>query len=572
MVDFLIANINAKLDMQSREKLDLAVVAEYKEAMESGSLFPPVLIYVDETGQAWLADGFHRLHAAKQLGRHYINAEVRQGSQIEAQWYSFGANKEHGLRRSQADKEKAVKAALLHPNGATMSDGAIAQHVGVSAPTVAKYRRELIADSKISESAQRVGADGRTINTTKIGSNKDTLYLATPNEDPEVEEARQIALLAVGSSQYHADTNVRQSSGSSSWLPDGKAYRINFGGGFVILNFSKPNESREKFGRDQVAITIERAGVDHLYRFPIKQLVKWKLALAASKSTPVQTDFEPQQMLIVWTKCARYDLGNDGIYVEHSYLKTDENIRGRFSHAFQQGNSVFVALTVGVGYNMVVPLGAVKPYIKEEPAPSPAQPEPGLLDWVITRTGHLGQIVADSGGAHVKVETINATTTHKRGSLTLTEAPSQHEEQIEQQLAEQVEREAPTPQPESELFMPGDRVITRRGRFATVTHDDGGLLVYIKYEGETKPYDILRELLIKAPQYDETTRGAAVRMNELLIALRDELRALAQTEPDLTSALAINYLNLRQQIFDVLEVDMKLDMSDVLGVVMEKAS
>ena len=129
-------------DTQPRMELDQDVVAEYATAYgaKSPNLPPPVVFHDGATW--WLADGFYRIRAAKKSGRDKLLCEVLKGSQEDAQWYAVGANQTHGLRRSNADKANAAKAALKHPKGAKMSDEAIAEYVGVSPPTVAKYRKE----------------------------------------------------------------------------------------------------------------------------------------------------------------------------------------------------------------------------------------------------------------------------------------------------------------------------------------------------------------------------------------------------------------------------------------------
>jgi len=44
-----------------------------------------------------------------------------------AQWLSFSANKDNGLRRTNEEKQEAVKHALLHPLGEKKSDRDIAK-------------------------------------------------------------------------------------------------------------------------------------------------------------------------------------------------------------------------------------------------------------------------------------------------------------------------------------------------------------------------------------------------------------------------------------------------------------
>jgi hypothetical protein len=153
---------------QSRATLSDEVVQEYREALESGAEFPPVVVFYDGQNY-WLADGFHRLSAYfnSEIPVAYVDAEVRPGSREDALWFAIGANKAPGLRRSNADKRRAVEMALAHPAGARLSDGAIAAHCGVSQPFVSKLRHELTHNRY--ESTERTGRDGRTINTTDIG-------------------------------------------------------------------------------------------------------------------------------------------------------------------------------------------------------------------------------------------------------------------------------------------------------------------------------------------------------------------------------------------------------------------
>ena len=64
----------------------------------------------------WLADGFHRLEAyVMAVPGEAIECDVFQGTLPDAQWHSYSVNKTHGLRRTNEDKERAVKAALAHP-------------------------------------------------------------------------------------------------------------------------------------------------------------------------------------------------------------------------------------------------------------------------------------------------------------------------------------------------------------------------------------------------------------------------------------------------------------------------
>ena len=139
--------------------------------MENGTRFPPITVFFDIENEIYvLGDGFHRLFAhLRAKPNDPIIVEQYLGNVQDAQWYSIGANKSHGLKRSNEDKRNAVMLALLHPNGAKLCDSLIAQHVGVTHPTVIKVRKTLEAEGRLEKFTSRVGKDGRTYNVTNIG-------------------------------------------------------------------------------------------------------------------------------------------------------------------------------------------------------------------------------------------------------------------------------------------------------------------------------------------------------------------------------------------------------------------
>lgn len=178
---------------QPRAQLDLAIIAEYAEAMANGANFPPVVVFYDGEDY-WLADGFHRISAAQQLGLADIDTDVRQGTLQDAQWYSYSVNQAHGLRRSNPDKRHAVEAALSHPYAADKSDREIADHCGVSHMLVNNIRNELKSTVNFLQSDTRTGRDGRTYNTANIGHNGNGHPQTTPPMFTEDEDEEEIEL------------------------------------------------------------------------------------------------------------------------------------------------------------------------------------------------------------------------------------------------------------------------------------------------------------------------------------------------------------------------------------------
>ncbi len=179
---------------QVRAQTDWLVVDDYVHAMKEGAVFPPVVVFFDGRTH-WLADGFHRVEAAERAGVEEIAADVRRGVQRDAVLFACGANASHGLRRTNADKRRAVETLLKDAEWATWSDSEIARRCAVTHPFVAGLRPKLTCNDY--KSTTRKGADGRTINTSNIGKRSEPkpppaepqLPLASePNPQPQPEQ------------------------------------------------------------------------------------------------------------------------------------------------------------------------------------------------------------------------------------------------------------------------------------------------------------------------------------------------------------------------------------------------
>jgi hypothetical protein len=141
MSDLLLSNIKDG-GAQMRIMMSSETVHDYAEDMINGAIFPPVVVFFDGTDY-WLGDGFHRVEAARKVGREIIDAEVRHGTNRDAVLHGIQANANHGLRRTQADKRRAVETLLTDPEWAKWSDRKIAEAARVDHKTVGKIRREL---------------------------------------------------------------------------------------------------------------------------------------------------------------------------------------------------------------------------------------------------------------------------------------------------------------------------------------------------------------------------------------------------------------------------------------------
>ena len=170
---------------QMRTTTNEEAVSSYAERIAEGDVFPPVVVFFDGSTH-WLADGFHRVAAVNQLASRSlgtpdaerwieIGSVVHSGTREDAIRYAISANRKNGLRRTNADKQMAVRAALAHPAMKNMSDQAIADEAGVSAETIRRARTSQVpqvgttTQSKItthdstiiSRTEKRTGTDGK---------------------------------------------------------------------------------------------------------------------------------------------------------------------------------------------------------------------------------------------------------------------------------------------------------------------------------------------------------------------------------------------------------------------------
>ena len=156
-----ITSIRTDGGTQPRAELVESVVDEYAEALAGGATFPPVVVFYDGAAH-WLADGFHRVCAHQRAEVADVLADVRQGTQRDAVLFSVGANSGHGLRRTNADKRRAVETLLRDEEWGAKSNRWIAERCCVTDKTVARVRAELESTAEVPRLEGRTGQDGKT--------------------------------------------------------------------------------------------------------------------------------------------------------------------------------------------------------------------------------------------------------------------------------------------------------------------------------------------------------------------------------------------------------------------------
>ena len=165
-----LSTITVDPEIQQRAAhLDEATVADYAERIAAGDKFPPVIVFEHE-GKLILADGFHRYAAYVEAGKKQIPLDIRKGDRRAAILFAIGANQQHGLRPSRADKRKAIITLLSDPKWSQWSDRTIAKQCGVSPTTVGQIRKELEESSV--QFGQMADEPEPTVQTEQIAANE----------------------------------------------------------------------------------------------------------------------------------------------------------------------------------------------------------------------------------------------------------------------------------------------------------------------------------------------------------------------------------------------------------------
>jgi hypothetical protein len=128
----------------------------------------PVLFWDGEN--FFPGDGHHRITAAGQAAIESLFAEIREGTLRDAIFYSCQANRFHGLQRTREDKRNQVTTLLKDEEWQGMSNRAIAEHCGVSAPFVGNIRKELVEQGAVNAYSERTDKRGRKLKTENIGT------------------------------------------------------------------------------------------------------------------------------------------------------------------------------------------------------------------------------------------------------------------------------------------------------------------------------------------------------------------------------------------------------------------
>ena len=222
-----LADITATPECQPRAKINEDLVKEYEEAMLRNASFPPLKVCFDGKDY-WLYDGYHRRLAAIKAKRDTFPVEVTDGTHRDAILLSLQQNAVHGLRRTNADKRRAVETLLNDHEWSQWSNREIARQAAVEHKLVNRLRDSISgAKPQIDQAPRTATRQGKvyTINTAnnfmqvscKFGDQMSdfltfkpsVLYaLAAPSNRPPPSAARNRS--EVGSSSTTRQATARQ--------------------------------------------------------------------------------------------------------------------------------------------------------------------------------------------------------------------------------------------------------------------------------------------------------------------------------------------------------------------------
>ncbi|AFL76405.1 ParB/RepB/Spo0J family partition protein [Thiocystis violascens] len=158
-----ISSISVDQDIQQREGMDDALVAEYGRDIGEWIARAPVTVFAAD-GVHVLADGFHRLEACKAAGLESVPVIKHDGGKVDALRFAIGANAKHGRRRTQGDMSKAYSTAIAEGFCQADDTGAVAALLNCSTRWASDLTREAREQAKVERDAtiQKLADEGKT--------------------------------------------------------------------------------------------------------------------------------------------------------------------------------------------------------------------------------------------------------------------------------------------------------------------------------------------------------------------------------------------------------------------------
>jgi ParB/RepB/Spo0J family partition protein len=175
--------------IQVRESLDRDLIAVYQETFEQ---LPPILV-MKMNGKLTLADGWHRLSAARELGHTSIEASVVQGDRARAIAAAVVSNCRHGNPLTMRERREGIR----RLSKLKWKQQEIARQMGVAQQTVSgvinasALERRFTISGKIDPKRRHSVLEA--ISTVKKPAQQEKLIEAAAKREWTSEQAQQAA-------------------------------------------------------------------------------------------------------------------------------------------------------------------------------------------------------------------------------------------------------------------------------------------------------------------------------------------------------------------------------------------
>jgi len=138
-----ISKLKADKKYQSRVDEDIFTIEDLAQAYTNKEKIPPIDVVKIDADTYIIVDGHHRYAGAKEAGIEDVTCHIIEGTEYDALVLSLSANANNkALKRTNADKRKAVLTALDHEEFKNYSNREIASLCKVSSTMVDKIVRE----------------------------------------------------------------------------------------------------------------------------------------------------------------------------------------------------------------------------------------------------------------------------------------------------------------------------------------------------------------------------------------------------------------------------------------------
>lgn len=149
-------SITVSFDVLPRKSTDTGTIKRYAEIQREADMPPPKVFHDEDAGCYWLADGLYRLKGNELVSENgEVLCDVVKGSKLDAMWYASGANRDHGLPLTQAERQVALQHAIIAANG-EKPDTEIATLVGMSPARVGQVRQKMERAGQVAPKVEQV--------------------------------------------------------------------------------------------------------------------------------------------------------------------------------------------------------------------------------------------------------------------------------------------------------------------------------------------------------------------------------------------------------------------------------